>query len=138
MNNRQRLMQLIIEAKAADPEEGSWCEFLASYLDEHNVVAPPHLSELVVSDLALPGGLLVDKFSVLWLLSAPGRSLKKCPNCGTFYAKHLGHVCVPGLERRGQWNDGQCSACGDYDSADPFGSEACPNCGVEMDGEKKE
>lgn len=41
MNNRERLIDLIIEAKRTDPETGSFTEYLADYLIAHGVIVSP-------------------------------------------------------------------------------------------------
>lgn len=41
MTDRERLIDLIIEAKRIDPEAGSFAGYLADYLLEHGVIVPP-------------------------------------------------------------------------------------------------
>ena len=41
MNDRERLIDLIIDAKRTDPETGSLIGYLADYLLEHGVTVPP-------------------------------------------------------------------------------------------------
>ena len=41
MNDRERLIDLIIDAKRTDPETGSFTDYLADYLLEHGVIVPP-------------------------------------------------------------------------------------------------
>lgn len=41
MTDRERLIDLIIEAKRTDPEAGSFVKYLADYLLEHGVIVPP-------------------------------------------------------------------------------------------------
>lgn len=41
MTDRERLIDLMIEAKKTDPETGSFTEYLADYLLEHGVIVPP-------------------------------------------------------------------------------------------------
>ena len=41
MNNRERLIDLIIEAKRTDPDTGSFTEYLADYLISNGVIVPP-------------------------------------------------------------------------------------------------
>ena len=41
MTDRERLIDLIIEAKRTDPETGSFTEYLADYLISHGVVVMP-------------------------------------------------------------------------------------------------
>lgn len=41
MTDRDRLIELIIEAKKTDPETGSFNDYLADYLLEHGVTVPP-------------------------------------------------------------------------------------------------
>ena len=41
MNDRERLIDLIIDAKRTDPETGSFTDYLADYLLEHGVTVPP-------------------------------------------------------------------------------------------------
>lgn len=39
--DRERLIDLMIEAKKTDPEAGSFTDYLADYLLEHGVIVPP-------------------------------------------------------------------------------------------------
>ena len=39
--DRERLIDLMIDAKRTDPETGSFTEYLADYLLEHGVIVPP-------------------------------------------------------------------------------------------------
>ena len=41
MPDRERLIDLMIEAKKADPETGSFTDYLADYLLEHGVIVLP-------------------------------------------------------------------------------------------------
>ena len=41
MTDRERLIDLMIEAKRTDPETGSFTDYLADYLLEHGVTALP-------------------------------------------------------------------------------------------------
>lgn len=41
MTDRERLINLMIEAKRTEPETGSFTDYLADYLLEHGVVVPP-------------------------------------------------------------------------------------------------
>lgn len=41
MTDRDRLIDLIIEAKKTDPETGSFTDYLADYLIEHGVIVMP-------------------------------------------------------------------------------------------------
>ena len=41
MTDRERLIDLMIDAKRTDPETGSFTEYLADYLLEHGVIVPP-------------------------------------------------------------------------------------------------
>lgn len=41
MTDRERLIDLIIEAKITDPETGSFTEYLADYLIANGVIVPP-------------------------------------------------------------------------------------------------
>lgn len=41
MTDRERLIDLMIEAKRTDPETGSFTEYLADYLLEHGVIVLP-------------------------------------------------------------------------------------------------
>ena len=41
MADRERLINLMIEAKRTDPETGSFTDYLADYLLEHGVIVPP-------------------------------------------------------------------------------------------------
>lgn len=41
MTDRERLIDLMIEAKRTDPETGSFTDYLAEYLLEHGVIIPP-------------------------------------------------------------------------------------------------
>lgn len=41
VTDRERLIELMIEAKRTDPETGSFTEYLADYLLEHGVIVPP-------------------------------------------------------------------------------------------------
>ena len=41
MPDRERLIDLMIEAKRTEPETGSFTEYLADYLLEHGVIIPP-------------------------------------------------------------------------------------------------
>ena len=41
MSDRERLIDLMIEAKRTDPETGSFTEYLADYLLEHGVIVLP-------------------------------------------------------------------------------------------------
>ena len=40
MTDRERLIDLIIDAKRTDPETGSFTDYLADYLLEHGVIVP--------------------------------------------------------------------------------------------------
>ena len=50
MTDRERLIDLIIEAKRTDPETGSFTDYLADYLLEHGVIVPPETGIGDVSD----------------------------------------------------------------------------------------
>ena len=39
--DRERLIDLMIEAKRTEPETGSFTDYLADYLLEHGVIVPP-------------------------------------------------------------------------------------------------
>ena len=41
MTDRERLIELMIEAKRTDPETGSFTDYLADYLLEHGVIVLP-------------------------------------------------------------------------------------------------
>ena len=41
MSDRERLIDLMIDAKRTDPETGSFSEYLADYLLEHGVIVLP-------------------------------------------------------------------------------------------------
>ena len=41
MTDRERLINLMIEAKRTEPETGSFTDYLADYLLEHGVIVPP-------------------------------------------------------------------------------------------------
>ena len=41
MTDRERLVELMIEAKRTDPETGSFTDYLADYLIEHGVIVLP-------------------------------------------------------------------------------------------------
>lgn len=41
MTDRERLIELIVEAKKTDPETGSFTDYLADYLIEHGVIVLP-------------------------------------------------------------------------------------------------
>ena len=41
MTDRERLFDLMIDAKRTDPETGSFTDYLADYLLEHGVTVPP-------------------------------------------------------------------------------------------------
>ena len=41
MTDKERLIDLIIEAKRTDPETGSFTDYLADYLIEHGVIVLP-------------------------------------------------------------------------------------------------
>ena len=41
MTDRERLIDLMIEAKRTDPETGSFTDYLADYLIEHGVIVLP-------------------------------------------------------------------------------------------------
>ena len=41
MSDRERLIDLMIEAKRTEPETGSFADYLADYLLEHGVIVPP-------------------------------------------------------------------------------------------------
>lgn len=41
MTDRERLIELMIEAKRTDPETGSFTDYLADYLIEHGVIVLP-------------------------------------------------------------------------------------------------
>lgn len=41
MTDRERLIELMIEAKRTEPEIGSFTDYLADYLLEHGVIVPP-------------------------------------------------------------------------------------------------
>lgn len=41
MTERERLIELMGEAKRTDPETGSWTEYLADYLLDNGIIVPP-------------------------------------------------------------------------------------------------
>ena len=41
MTDRERLVELMIEAKRTDPETGSFTDYLADYLLKHGVIVTP-------------------------------------------------------------------------------------------------
>ena len=41
MTDRERLIDLMIDAKRTEPETGSFADYLADYLLEHGVIIPP-------------------------------------------------------------------------------------------------
>ena len=41
MTDRERLIDLMIDAKRTEPETGSFTDYLADYLLEHGVIVPP-------------------------------------------------------------------------------------------------
>lgn len=41
MSDRERLIDLMIEAKRTEPKTGSFTDYLADYLIEHGVIVPP-------------------------------------------------------------------------------------------------
>ena len=41
MTDRERLIDLMIDAKRTEPETGSFADYLAEYLLEHGVIVPP-------------------------------------------------------------------------------------------------
>ena len=41
MSDRERMIDLMIDAKRTEPETGSFTEYLADYLLEHGVIVPP-------------------------------------------------------------------------------------------------
>ena len=41
MTDRERVIDLMIEAKRTEPETGSFTDYLADYLLEHGVIVPP-------------------------------------------------------------------------------------------------
>ena len=41
MTDRERLIELMVEAKRTDPETGSFTDYLADYLLEHGVIVTP-------------------------------------------------------------------------------------------------
>ena len=41
MTDKERLIDLMIEAKRTEPETGSFTDYLADYLLEHGVIVPP-------------------------------------------------------------------------------------------------
>lgn len=43
MTDKERLIDLMIDAKRTEPETGSFTEYLADYLLEHGVIVPPYL-----------------------------------------------------------------------------------------------
>ncbi len=60
MTDRERLEELMIEAKRTDPESGSWTEYLADYLIAHGVtfrpVVPGHDDLYNISEIAFHNG----------------------------------------------------------------------------------
>ena len=50
MTEREKLIDLMIEAKRTDPETGSFTDYLADYLLEHGVIVPPETGIGDVSD----------------------------------------------------------------------------------------
>ena len=50
MTDRERLIDLMIEAKRTEPETGRFTEYLADYLLEHGVIVPPETGIGDVSD----------------------------------------------------------------------------------------
>ena len=50
MTDRERLIDLMIEAKRTDPKTGSFTDYLADYLLEHGVIVPPETGIGDVSD----------------------------------------------------------------------------------------
>ena len=51
MTDRERLIDLMIEAKRTEPETGSFTDYLADYLLEHGVIVPPYLQAEVSEKL---------------------------------------------------------------------------------------
>lgn len=45
MADRERLIDLMIEAKKTEPETGSFTDYFADYLLEHGVIVPPVVRE---------------------------------------------------------------------------------------------
>lgn len=41
MSDRERLIDLMIDAKRTEPETGSFTDYLADYLLEHGIIVPP-------------------------------------------------------------------------------------------------
>ena len=56
MSDRERLIDLMIEAKRTDPETGSFTEYLAEYLLEHGVtVLPCKVGDTLYCESAIKG-----------------------------------------------------------------------------------
>ena len=56
MTDRERLIDLIIEAKRTDPETGSFTDYLADYLLEHGVIVLPcNVGDILCCESAIKG-----------------------------------------------------------------------------------
>lgn len=76
--DKQTVLDLIIEAKRADPETGSFAEWLAEYLVEHlPTLTPPNEWVSVEERLPEPGDLIVYADNTVW-----GYQYGICRVCG--------------------------------------------------------
>ena len=56
MTDRERLIDLMIEAKRTDPETGSFTDYLADYLLEHGVIVLPcKVGDILCCESAIKG-----------------------------------------------------------------------------------
>ena len=56
MTDRERLIELMIEAKRTDPETGSFTDYLADYLIEHGVIVLPcKVGDILCCESAIKG-----------------------------------------------------------------------------------
>ena len=81
MTDRERLIDLMIEAKRTEPEIGSFTDYLADYLLEHGVIVPP----CKVSD------------TVWWVTEIVDENCEEKPNI------LLGEIASFSMQKEGLW-----------------------------------
>ena len=95
MSDRERLIDLMIDAKRTEPETGSFTEYLADYLVEHGVIVLPckvgdtvwliknvFNGEKVVRVIAhrMIDGIGGNRLNPIWLISKYPYELRFCPS----------------------------------------------------------
>ena len=76
MTDRERLEELIIEAKRTDPETGGYCDYLVDYLIDHGVVVHP-----IIPGYDDPYGIAEMAYHNGYAKAKEEHSGCKCGNC---------------------------------------------------------